>query len=136
MSDGRTLFFGPVLNLDDILLFHLERVRGVILLDWSSIEKESKVVDCYPGSLAVGVLYFLQLCCRRNDKLNMNTTHLTNDLQTEMNILPRRKIRFSDFFISNNRSSRSGTLCASVHSSSLKFPSAHNFCDICSDQAR
>ena len=85
MSDDRTLFFGPVLHLDDVLLFHLERLRGVILLDWSSIEKESEVVDCYPGSLAVGVLYFLQLCCRRNDEVNLDTAHLTNDLQSEMN---------------------------------------------------
>ena len=90
MSDDRTLFFGPVLHLDDILLFHLERLRGVILLDWSSIEKESEVVDCYPGSLAVGVHQYLQLCCRRNDEVNMNTAHLTNDLQTEMNILQKK----------------------------------------------
>ena len=117
MSDDRTLFFGPVLHLDDVLLFHLERLRGVILLDWSSIEKESEVVDCYPGSLAVGVHHFPQLCCRRNDEVNLDTAHLTNDLQSEMNILPRRKIRFSDFFISYNRSSRNGKLCASVHSS-------------------
>ena len=90
MSDDRTLFFGPVLHLDDVLLFHLERLRGVILLDWSSIEKESEVVDCYPGSLAVGVHHFPQLCCRRNDEMDMDNAHLTNDLQTEMNILQKK----------------------------------------------
>merc|ERR1719481_1269608 len=72
-----------LVNLNDIILFHLESLGSLVIIDPSSIEKETEagLWDSHP--LTVRLLEFAHLCSLLHTEMNL-VRILSNNLQLDV----------------------------------------------------
>ena len=52
-----------LINLDDIVLLHLQGLRGLVVVDPAAVKQESEGCDGDADPLTVGLLELAHLCC-------------------------------------------------------------------------